>query len=220
MSLNWRRWLGRSATQAPDLLRARWVVVDVESSGLDVRRDRLLAIGAVGVTGGCLAPRDSFEAVLRQDEASRPDNILVHRITGTEQRTGQDAGPALDAFLDFAQQAGTAGFVGFHAAFDEAMIRRTLQAQHRAWPSRLPFLDLAELAPALLPGLLPAKAPLDDWLRHFRIVIARRHHAVADALGTAQLFLHLRALALRQGLQTPGALFAQAHAQRWLARGG
>src|SRR5690606_4992094 len=51
---------------------ARWVVVDVEASGLDADTDRLLAIAGVGVAFEDRTPRlrlgDSFEAVLRQED--------------------------------------------------------------------------------------------------------------------------------------------------------
>ena len=36
-------------TRRPALDDSRWVVLDVESSGLDPRRDRLLAVAAVAV---------------------------------------------------------------------------------------------------------------------------------------------------------------------------
>jgi DNA polymerase-3 subunit epsilon len=217
--LDWRRWLGWGPAKEFALNDARWVVVDVETTGLDVHRDRLLAIGAIGVTGSRLVSRDSFEVVLQQGEASSAANILVHRITGAEQRGGEAPDRALDAFMQFAEPDRTAGCVGYHAAFDEAMIKRACKAHGCVLPATLLFLDLADLAPALLPGVLPAKAPLDDWLAHFGIHISRRHHAVADALGTAQLFLQLRALALAQGLTTSANLFELIRAQRWLGRG-
>ena len=65
----------------------RWVVVDVETSGLDAKNDRLLAIAAIGLrVGPAPASRpeivlgDSFEVVLRQEAASDRDNILLHGI--------------------------------------------------------------------------------------------------------------------------------------------
>ncbi|MBL8514165.1 MAG: 3'-5' exonuclease, partial [Betaproteobacteria bacterium] len=199
---------------------SRWVVVDVESTGLDIHRDHLLAIGAIGVTGSALAPSDSLEAVLKQGVASSSENILVHHITGSEQRGGQPPAEALDAFLDFANPERTAGCVGYHAAFDEAMLKRACKQHGLRMPTALAFLDLADLAPALVPGVLPAKAPLDDWLAYFGIRIDQRHHAVSDALGTAQLFLALRAIALASNVTTSAGLFEWAASQRWLNRGG
>lgn len=218
MIFDWRRWLGGAPPQARSLQHARWVIVDVETTGLDVYRDHLLAIGAVGVTGSNLSPRDSFEIVLKQDEASAAANILIHRITGSEQRGGEPSGPALEAFLKYVTNTETSGCVGYHAAFDEAMLRRAFKAAGRDLPAMLRFLDLADLAPALLPGVLSPKAPLDDWLKVFGIHVGRRHHAVADALGTAQLFLQLRSVALAKGVFTPQGLFELARAQRWLNR--
>lgn len=220
MSSGWRQWFGIGASNNQPLQNARWVVVDVETTGLDIHRDQLLAIGAIGVTGSALTPPDSLEVVLKQGVASSAANILVHRITGSEQRGGQPPGEALDAFLEFANPERTVGCVGYHAAFDEAMLKHACKQHGRTLPAALAFLDLADLAPALLPGVLPVKAPLDDWLAHFDIRVAQRHHAVADALGTAQLFLALRAIALARNLTTSARLFELARAQRWLNRGG
>jgi len=60
----------------------RYVVVDVETSGLDTRADRMIAIGAVGVERGQLRVGDTFAAVLRQRRANDADNILIHQIGG------------------------------------------------------------------------------------------------------------------------------------------
>ena len=65
--------LTRRLRPAAEIDENRWVVLDVESSGLDPKRDRLLAIAAIALhTEGQRARivlGDSFEVVLRQDIA-------------------------------------------------------------------------------------------------------------------------------------------------------
>src|SRR5660397_8815 len=92
-------WQGlpKVATNGP-LDDTRCVVVDVESSGLNLDRDHLIAIGAVGVSGGKIDMADSFEVVLQQAESSSHKNILIHGIGGTAQRNGV---PPVDAMLRF-----------------------------------------------------------------------------------------------------------------------
>ena len=68
---------------------SRYVVVDVESSGLNISRDRLIAIGAVAVANGRIRLDDSFEIVLQQAQVSEKDNILIHGIGGTHTNTLQ-----------------------------------------------------------------------------------------------------------------------------------
>ena len=92
--------------------RARYVVVDVETTGLDLRRDTPIAIGAIGVRDGTIALDDAFHVVLRQDEPSADANILIHGIGGEVQRGGRD--PRL-ALLDFVEYAGNAVLVAFRA---------------------------------------------------------------------------------------------------------
>jgi len=197
------------------LSEQRWVVVDVESSGLDVRSDSLVAIGAVSVRGGVIDLADSFEVVLRQTVVSSDDNILIHGIAGSEQRDGEPPHAALLDFLDF---IGGDPLIAFHAFFDDAMITRACQL-HLGCGFRRQWLDLAHLAPALhVRGDAARARPrgLDDWLAQFDISVTQRHRAVADAVATAQLWL-----ALSPALQAAGALrardaFQRAREQAWL----
>src|SRR5690242_1770124 len=80
----------------------RYVVVDVETSGIDTRVDRLIAIGAVAVTHGRIDFGDAFACVLRQDVASSDANILIHGIGAQAQARGADPASALLDFLDYA----------------------------------------------------------------------------------------------------------------------
>lgn len=193
--------------------RQRWLVVDVETTGLDMHRDRLLAIGAVVVEGGLIRLDKSFEVVLRQQAPSREANILIHRIAGGEQVDGIEPAEALADFLAFAQKLPC---VAFHAAFDETMLRRACR-DHLGIDFSPRFVDLAYLAPALFPEAPAALRSLDDWVAYFSIGIRARHRAVADALGTAQLMQALLARAAERKIVSAQVLFNMARDQRWLA---
>lgn len=163
--------------------RTRHVVVDVESTGLDLNRDQLIAIGAVAVQGDQIVLADSFEVVLRQDQASAKDNILIHGIGGEAQREGEPPVQALLAFLDF---LGKSPLVAFHVTFDETMIKRALRS-FLGLDFKHPWVDLAYVLPALLPEYAQRYRALDEWAGHFAINNYARHSALADALATAQL---------------------------------
>ncbi len=214
---SWLRRLAARRTRAPADAR-RWIVLDVEASGLDVSRDRLLAIAAVGVhlagDRAHIALADSFEVVLRQPEAAAPpdkSNILLHGIGVGAQRHGVEAAQALDAFTRFVSQA---PLLGFHVGFDRALIERACSRLGRLAPLGR-WLDLEPLA-AALHSQVKASA-LDDWLAHFGIRCLRRHDATADALATAELLLHLWPALRAEHATDFDAARALAARRRWLA---
>lgn len=167
------------------LVQQRCVVVDVETAGLDPRRDALIAIGAVALRDGRICLDEHLDVVLRQDNVSAPGNILVHGIGGTAQQTGLEPAEALLRLLEF---CGRDPLVAFHAVFDETALRRAVRARLGiGW--RMRWLDLAYLLPALFPEYARSTRTLDDWLQRFGIEVASRHAAHADALATAQLLL-------------------------------
>jgi len=89
-----------------DLARAhrqtRYVVVDVETTGLDLRRDTPIAIGAIGVAGSAIAFDDAYQVLLLQPAASSDANILIHGIGGESQLGGTAPALAMLEFLEFA----------------------------------------------------------------------------------------------------------------------
>jgi DNA polymerase-3 subunit epsilon len=207
------RLFGRRNATA--LRAARWVVVDCETSGLDAARDRLLAVGAVTVHAGRIELGESFSAVLRQDTASEPANILVHGIGGEAQRGGR---PAAEALREFSRFLGAGLPVAFHAPFDAQVLRRAM-SQVPGLQAPEDWLDLARLAPGLYPGPDRARRALDDWLVQFAIACPARHDALADAYATAQLLLVLLAEAERQGAGTVERLSRLERSGRWIGAG-
>ena len=186
--MGWRDWLG-ARPQAVD--ESRWVMLDVETSGLDASRDRLLAIAAIALRvdwpGKRLAinPADSFEVVLRQELASERGNILLHGIGAQRQREGTPQAAALRAFEAY---VGASPLLAFHAAFDRVIIERHARLQlGTAVPHR--WVDIEHLCAATHQHV-PARS-LDEWLDHFSIRCAVRHQAAADTLAECELLLRI-----------------------------
>lgn len=188
----------------------RYVVMDCETTGLDLARDRVISVGAVAVDGGRIALADAFGAVLRQSQASADANILIHGIGGEAQRGGADPAEALIAFLEF---AGRDPLIAFRAEFDRPMMQRACREILGVEP-KLVWIDLAWLLPALFRGT--GCDSLDDWLAHTGVPPSARHDAVGDAFATAQLALVALDAAERVGMRTSGDLVAMQKAQTWL----
>lgn len=194
--------------------RSRYVVVDVEASGLNMGKDHLIAIGAVAVTNGVIDPEDSFEVILKQDVVSDTDNILIHGIGGQAQRGGVAPEDALLAYLEY---VGRDPLVAYHALFDKTMIERAMQRYlgqktHHAW------IDLAWVVPELYRDLLDGHVGLDQWLALFDIENIQRHNAVSDAMATAMLLQVAMAKAAARGSESPQSFIEIEKARRWLRR--
>lgn len=192
---------------------SRYVVVDVETTGLNLMQDRLISIGAVAVVNGKIALGDSFSVVLQQRAASEKGNILLHGIGRAEQLEGV---PPVDALLAFLDYLGKSPLVAFHVTFDETMIRRALR-EYLGLNFKHPWLDLAYVMPGLHPPLSGKFRALDDWINHFNIRIDVRHNAFADALATAQLFQVANAHAAGKGIASYAELQYLEKNQRWVS---
>ena len=193
-------------------LRQRYVVVDVESSGLNMKKDRLISIGAVAVNKGLLDFGDAFQVVLRQDRVSAHENILIHGIGGSAQSAGVE--PVL-ALLSFLAYIGKSPLVAYHAFFDQSMIDKALH-EYLGMSLGQSWIDLAWVLPDLFPFRSDARVSLDDWLQRFDIENILRHNAVSDAYATAKLLQIAIARGIHKGADTPKAFLKIEKARRWM----
>jgi DNA polymerase-3 subunit epsilon len=204
--------LPRVALDAP-LSNARCVVMDVETSGLNLQEDHLISIGAVAVVDGQIALGDSFYVVLQQPTVSHKENILLHGIGNSAQTDGVPAADALLAFLDFLRKN---PLIAFHVTFDQTMIRRAMR-KYLDFSFKHPWVDMAYVMPTLNPDLAAQHRSLDDWITHFDIRNDARHNALADALVTAQLFQVALAQARKKNVTNFEGMHDLEKAQRWVS---
>ena len=129
-------FLERPSLDEPIAL-ARFVSLDLETTGPRMLTDNVISIGAVAVTERTVRHDDAFEAVLRQRYSSASDNILIHQIGGQAQLAGLDPVEALVSCLEFINDSRV---VAFRAEFDATVFRREVRAQLglRAWPRFIP----------------------------------------------------------------------------------
>ncbi len=189
----------------------RLVVVDVETTGLNLRRDQILSIGAVAVEKGRLKLSESFNRMLKVDARLHKENVLIHGITPTDISDGEPPEQVMEDFLTFLRRA---PLVAFHAAFDQKMLEKAIHA-HLGQRCRLSAWDLAEWLPALFPEHAQSRRMgLDDWIQALNVPVEQRHNALEDAMATAQLLQMCLARARRKGLDTWGALMAEVRRAR------
>lgn len=196
--------------RACSLREQRWVVLDLETSGLNLNRDQVLSIGAVAIDDGAIDFSQQFERTLHRPEQMTTASVLIHGLGPSALAAGCDPTTAFVELLEF---IGDSPVLAFHAPFDQHMLTRALKHSlgHRL---RSPFVDVAELAPMLNPEAMARDAGLDAWVAHFGLEVAERHHASADAQVTAELILILFSQARCQRLDSPEALLQRLYAWR------
>ena len=185
-----RKGQGSAAAELTEPLR--WVVLDTETTGLNVKHDRLLSIAAVGVhlQPGLKAAKiqvaDSFDALIGQDspKASK-QNILIHHIGVGAQGQGDRLTDVLEAF---SRWVGDAPLFAYHAEFDAAIIKNAFK-QAGLPPLSNPWVDVAPLTNAVFRDI--ANTALDERIARLGLQCIARHDAMGDTFVTAELLLRL-----------------------------
>lgn len=210
----WRRWQHRPVPSSQ-----RWVMIDVETTGLDPRRDALLCVAALALDVRGPTPHivasDSFEVLIAQDVLrATHDNILLHGIGWGQQRKGEPLQQALEALTAWVADS---PLLAYHAAFDQEVLRQAYKRGRLEQPD-WQWLDMADLLPAAYPAI--AARSLDQWMQHLHVRCVRRHQAMADVWATAQLFLKAWPQWQGQQLRSWPDLQRRAEQERWLRTSG
>lgn len=189
---------------------APYVVLDIETSGLDARRDAVLAVGLVGVEAGRVRLDRRWSTLVRPPAGLLVggDSIRIHGLTRAELAEA----PPLEAVLPelLGLLAGRVLVVHF-ASVDVAFLNAALRAGYGA-RLRGPILDTARLAATLheqaqllgevAHGTPRPAAQLRALAGRLGLPVYGEHDALSDALTTAQVFLAQATRLEQQGSAT------------------
>jgi ATP-dependent DNA helicase DinG len=168
-----------------------YAALDLETTGLDPARDRVIEIGAVAFT-----PDKVTSTLERLVDPGRPVPDMILRLTGIKQedlRGAADPDEALQTLSDFLRGRQP---VGHGARLDVEFMEAA-----GLWDPTHQILDTLDIARILLPAAGSHSLPLLSTEMGFNQ--PRPHRALDDADATRQLLLRLReeAVALDEGLK-------------------
>ncbi len=168
----WQRRLGEP------LRETVMVALDLETTGLNPRSDRVLEIGAVK-----FRDREELGRFHTLVDPGVPIPPFVVELTGIKPADIAGA-PPMDAVLpELTAFLGSHPMIGHNVGFDAAFIRAA------GAPPRLETFDTYDLAYVLLPGA--SEYNLGGLGKRFGLVHDDPHRALSDALVTRDLFLEL-----------------------------
>lgn len=169
------------------LARLPLLAIDCETTGLDMRRDRIVSIAAFRIAEGLhVVEPPAFDLLI---DPGVPIPATATAIHGIDAGTLQGAPRFAEVFDRIAEAVTGAVVVGHHVAFDLAMLAREAARARLPWREP-PSLDTA----ALLGGVIQATPHLDlaDALARLGLhASGRRHTAAGDARMAADLFVAL-----------------------------
>ncbi|MEM8996369.1 MAG: 3'-5' exonuclease [Acidobacteriota bacterium] len=182
----------------PPFAEATYWALDLETTGLDPRVDQVLSIGMVPIRGGAIRWRERWYREVRppQLDAAWTPAIAVHRqlpgeLSGADRLA--DVLPEVMARLD------GAALVVHWARLDVELLRRGCRDAGLPWP-RPRVVDTLDLITRYArrrrlyePGSQPVPTQLAEARAFFGLPRHDEHHALYDALATAELLLVLRA---------------------------
>ena len=170
-----------------------YAALDLETTGLDPARDRVIEIGAVAFTAGGVT--STLERLVDPGRAV-PDTVL--RLTGIRQEELRGAARPDAALRELSEFLRGRQPVGHGARLDVDFLTSA-----GFWDAEQQILDTLDIARILLPAAGSHSLPLLSTEMGF--TQPRPHRALDDADATRQLLLRLRdeAVALDDGLKEP-----------------
>lgn len=194
------------------------VVLDTELTGLDRKRDSIVSIGAVKMSGGRVEIGNTFYQLVNPHKQMNAEVVVVHEITPSDVLEKPDIGPVLAEFVDF---CGRDILIGHYVSLDLAFINRDLK-KNQFRTLKNPALDTMSLVhwwrsntPGLGPDFFaPKKFELVEIAKDLGIPIQGAHNALMDAFMTAQVFQRLLPRLQVLGIKTLGDLLRVGHPER------
>jgi DNA polymerase-3 subunit epsilon len=176
-----------------------WVALDCETTGLNVRTDEIISIGAVRIVGNRIMTSERLELLVRPERGVSAESVRIHRLRERDLAEGLPIDEAMKQLMRF---IGSRPLVGYFLEFDVAMLNRAI------WPLLglglpQPKIEVSRLYYDYKFKQLPAYQQQDNADIDLRFVTLMNdlglpqrdaHDALNDAIMAALAFIKLRQL--------------------------
>jgi DNA polymerase-3 subunit epsilon len=187
------RWLGKLGGSANADSNLNWravnyCAIDLETTGLDFKKDEIISIGAVQIQSGRIVTETNYYREVLPKQIPSPSSIRIHGIRGIDLQSA----PPLEIVLpEFAERLRGRVLVAHAAWVEKAFLRDHLKQLNLNFSKRM--IDTAGLA--RICGAVDVDLDYEPSLEHLArtldLPVYSPHHALGDALTTAIIFLAL-----------------------------
>ena len=176
-----------------EISEASFTVLDTELTGLDERKDSLVSVGAVRMTGGRVDLGRSFYKLINPEAKLTESSVVIHRITPGEVCEKPPVSSVLSDLMDFIESD---ILVGFCISIDMEFLNRDA----KRCLGRLIRNNVLDIKPLYEWAIgreerkngtavtVPPRYRLYDIAKHYGIEMSNAHNAIMDAFVTAQIF--------------------------------
>jgi DNA polymerase-3 subunit epsilon len=187
-----------------------YVILDTELTGLDRRRDSILSIGALKMSGGRIEMGRTFYQVVNPGSEMKKETVVIHEITPSEVSEKPGIEKVISGFLHFCADH---VLVGHYIGMDLHFINREMKRCLGQTLENL-SLDTMRLADWLRwkssgrawNGFNPKNYQLHEIAKELGIHVQGAHNSLMDAYMTAQVLQRLFPRLLAGGIDTLGKL--------------
>ena len=174
-------------------------MIDFESTGLNLRRDKIIAYGAVPIRRGRIQMADATYGLVGITDTVPEASTCIHYIRTQDLAT---APPLKTVVRQIDSLIGDAPIIAHCAVIERTLLRRAYRAC--GLQLRSPFIDTAPLATAALNEEVEGGfISLEYAATALGVPVHAPHHALGDAITTANVFLAVASRLERQLAPTP-----------------
>ena len=173
------------------IFQETYTVFDIETTGLDPYKDKIIEIAAVKMKGNEII--DRFSELVNPEIPIPAEITKLTSITDEMVANSGNISEVLPKFIKFAD--GTI-LVAHNAKFDIGFVKQ--KALEEKLEFHLGFIDTLVLSRILIPEI--RKFGLSSLVSYFNIELPNHHRATDDAEATAKVFLRLAERILSKGI--------------------
>lgn len=175
-------------------------VIDVESTGLNLKKDKMVAFAGIQVRNLKISIRESLDIVIRLESPVKDDAVHIHELTNKEKKKGISENKAIEEILKF---IGSSIVVGYQVWLDQQLVNRSMKdvLGKKLLNRTVNIPDLIRRIDAPVQRIYPSsKLDLKAQCEAFGIDIMDQHTAAGDAFAEAQLFIKVLSRLKKRGI--------------------
>lgn len=176
---------------SPDsrFIDTEFLVLDFETTGLDLEKDRALSVGYTVISRGRINMSDNAHFYISHEEQIPDSSVVIHGITEQTARKGEQVDYVLEELL--MQMRGRV-LVAHYANIERNFIKKLVMETYH---SQIPLQIIDTLAveyrrrKRLAPDVATNSLRLFNLRDQYKLPRYQAHNALIDAIATAELLL-------------------------------